>query len=46
MKKETLKKKTYDSPTIEITEFSMKDSIATSAGIQGTGLWEQMWGGQ
>ncbi|WP_168711713.1 hypothetical protein [Acholeplasma laidlawii] len=46
MKKETLKKKTYDSPTIEITEFSMKDSIATSGGTQGTSLWEQMWGGQ
>lgn len=45
MKKETLKKKTYDSPTIEVTEFSMKDSIATS-GTQGTSLWEQMWGGQ
>ncbi|MBG0762347.1 hypothetical protein IY230_01815 [Acholeplasma laidlawii] len=41
MKKETLKKKTYDSPTIEITEFSMKDSIATS----GAGLNEQVWGG-
>ena len=47
MKKETINKKTYDSPTIEVTEFSMKDSIATSGGgTRGTGLWEQMWGGQ
>ena len=43
MKNETLKKKTYDSPTIEITEFSMKDSIATS-GV-GAAFFEQVWGG-
>lgn len=47
MKKETLKKKTYDSPTIEITEFSMKDSIATS-GLNAKGLFgfEEIWGGE
>jgi hypothetical protein len=44
MKKETINKKTYDSPTIEITEFSMKDSIATSGGV-GTAFFEQVWGG-
>lgn len=42
MKKETINKKTYDSPTIEITEFSMKDSIATS-GLVGASLFEEVW---
>lgn len=41
MKKNKTIKKTYDSPKLEIIEFSIKDSIATSAGANGVGLWEQ-----
>lgn len=33
-----LEKETYESPTIEITEFQLCDSIAQSAGI-GTNEW-------
>jgi len=34
----------YETPLIEVVEFKPEDSIATSAGPQGAGLWEQMWG--
>lgn len=46
MKQTKSVKKMYDSPVLEVVKFSMEDSIATSAGTQGVGLWEQMWGGQ
>lgn len=38
-----LKDLTYNSPKIEIIEFSIEDSIATSG--LGAGLFEQVWGG-
>lgn len=36
-------RKDYEKPYIEVTEFSMKDSIAAS--MNGASLFEQIWGG-
>ena len=38
------KKKRYEKPTIEVTEFEFEDSIATSG--LGAGLWEEIWLGE
>lgn len=32
----------YESPTIEIEELVLEDSIADS-GLSGAGLWEEQW---
>ena len=45
MKQTKSVKKMYDSPVLEVVKFSMEDSIATSGGINGASLFEQIWGG-
>ena len=37
--------KVYDSPSIEIIEFQLEDSIATSGDPQGVAFIEEFWGG-
>jgi len=40
-----MKKKVYDSPSIEIVEFQLEDSIAASGDKQGVAFFEDFWGG-
>ena len=40
-----MKKDKYEQPSIEIIDLVLEDSIASSAGLHGVGLWEDnIWG--
>lgn len=39
-----MKKREYEPPLIEVVELVLEDSIATSVGKHGVGLWEDFGG--